>query len=148
MVAAYMDLTGPATEPYPFTAAAADPGVVPEVEWRDVPAGMLPPAGDITWPARASIAADTPLLPGLLIEPGRIPDDWWALPVDLPAHAAPGSDALVVVEGRQIGAVVIEPGRLDTFGTTSGGLIAVPPGDAAVAAGAVAAGAVTVLVRP
>ena len=147
-VAAYMDLTGPAMESYPFTATDTAQGSVPEIEWRAVPAGLLPAPGQVTGRSAVAIAAGTPLVPGLVDTAPIAPSDWWAVAIDLPRGASVGSDALLALPDQIVPGVVVDIGVADTFGVGSEGLVAVAADDAASVASAVAGNTVVVLLRP
>jgi hypothetical protein len=161
LAAAVVDLTGRATERYPF---AADPIVagaaltVADIEWRDIPRGLLPTPPDIadgTGPAdSAGLAAAHDIAPGEPITPSHvttgevIPDGWWSVPVDLPEGVATGTAVrLVATEPQVDGAgVVARPTASGPFAVTSPGLVAVPPELAGAVARASAGGTLLVLI--
>ena len=149
-IAAYMDLSGPPRDAYPFAADASGSGDTVVVEWRQVPRGVLPPHGDISGVAVQPLAAGTPLVSGLLAAPRAIPNDWWAVAVELPTTAVAGSDVLITTrapELRVIG-IVVTPAASSGFGLLSPGLVAIPPAEAATIANALADHRATILVRP
>ncbi len=146
--AAYMDLSGPAVESYPFVSDDAAEGESPQIEWRDVPAGVLPAPGDPGGRATASIVAGTPLVEALVDVGPLLPADWWAVSVDLAPGAVVGSDALLVLPGLIVEGIVIDVGVADSFGGAVQGLVAVAPEQAGEVAAAAASGSVTVLIRP
>lgn len=148
IIAAYMDLSGPAVEPYPYVVADVGEGESPAVEWRNVPVGVLPPAGDPSGRAVAAIERGTPLVASLLESTQLAPSDWWSVSIDLPAAAVVGSEALLALPDQIVPAVVVDVGLLDTFGGASEGLVAVAPEHAAVVANAVSTRSVIVLIRP
>ena len=149
-IAAYMDLSGPHREAYPFAAEASGSGDTVVVEWRQVPRGVLPAHGDISGVAVRPLAAGTPLVSGLLAPPRVIPDDWWAVAMELPTTAVAGSDVLITTRAPelQVIGIVVTPTASSGFGSLSPGLVAVPPADAATIATALADHRATVLVRP
>ena len=121
------------------------------VEWREVPAGTLSgivavsdlrsdriltrdvPAGEpIT---RSAIGAGVP-----------VPDDWWAVPVDLPDGARIGDRVRIVLSepAQAADGVVIHLGRVDAFEPVAG-LVAVPHAVADTVARAAARQGVAVL---
>ncbi|MFQ5555478.1 MAG: SAF domain-containing protein [Acidimicrobiia bacterium] len=154
VVAAFLiDLRKGATTPHPFARADIARGMPieePDVAWENVPIGLLPApdlAGAVT--ARA-LRAGQPILPHDLglVEP--IPADWWAVPLAMPATAAPGSSVLLVLvhPPRSVPGIVVEPGSVGAFGVAEAGLVAIP-GDAATAvATAATRGELTVLIEP
>jgi len=149
-VAAYMDLSGPPTELYPFVAHGAESGETVVVEWRPVPSGFLPPPGETTGVAGRALVAGTPLVPGLLRSALSPPADWWAVPTDLPALAAAGSEVLISTQAPnlQVSGIVVAPSAETGFGSSSAGLVAIPLDQAAAVAAALAEGRATILVRP
>lgn len=147
-VAAFMDLSGPPTEPYPYAAQPVAAGEIVAIEWRDIPRGVLPPAAAPGGVAAVPIAPGTPLLAALLTEPRAAPDEWWAVAAQLPVTAVTGGEVLITLPGLEVGGIVIAPGGAAAFGETSDGLIAVPPEHAAAVAAGLNARTAIVLVRP
>jgi hypothetical protein len=149
-IAAYMDLSGPPGEMYPFAAETAVPGEPVLVEWREIPRGVLPPYGSISGVAGRTLAAGTPLVSGLLEPTTAVPDDWWAVAVELPPAARAGSDVMITtrVPALEVIGIVVTPPTSNGFGSLSPGLMALPPDHAATVANALAEGRATVLVRP
>jgi len=153
VVAVYMDLTGPATETYPYLSAPAAAGqTVTEdmVEWRDVTVGVLPPYGGMLGRAQQDLAAGTPLLPGSLSSTPAIPADWWLMAADLPLLARAGAQIMITTRNPEltINGIVAEPATASSFGTLSLGMIAVPAGSAAAAAAAISESRATIFVQP
>ena len=148
--AAYMDLSGPPTERYPFVAEAARAGEPVLVEWRDVPRGVLPRYGDVSGVAGRALDAGTPIVNGLLSSASAVPSDWWAIAVELPSSAVAGSDVMITTRSRDLEAIgiVVTPATEGGFGSLSTGLVAFPPDRAAAVATALAERRATVLVRP
>ena len=148
--AAYLDLTGPPTERYPFVAASVDTGELVVVEWRDVPRGVLPPHGDVSGVARLSLQAGTPLIADLLQSASAVPRDWWAVSVELPITAAVGGDVMITTRAPdlQVVGIVVRPSASGGFGSVSPGLVAFPPDHAAAIANALAENRATILLRP
>ncbi len=149
-VAAYMDLSGPPMEKYPFVAEAVGSGEPIVVEWRDVPRGMLPPPGGLSGAAHEPLVAGTPLVNGLLETASTVPADWWAVAVELPATATAGSDVMITTRAPslQVVGIVVTPPTGSGFGPVSPGLVAFPPDQAAPIAAALAEHRATILVRP
>jgi hypothetical protein len=139
---------------HPFAALGMPAGSVvleERLEWRSIPAGLLP-----TPPIRdgmsltIDIAAGEPLLPGHVAPAAPPPIGWWGIPVALPDGVVAGDpvrlvvlDPPLTVEGR-----VLTVPEADPLGLEPPGVVVVP-GDAADAvARAAAKQAVAVLVAP
>lgn len=146
------DLNHRATQPAPFAVSAIERGesVGPDqIEWRDSPVGLLPSTAPEGATALVRIAAGDPITQSVVTTGFTVPDGWWTVPVDTPVAARPGSRALVILDdGTQVGAVVVEPSREDSFGITASGLVAVPGEVAAEVALASGSGRLTVLYEP
>ncbi|MCP3975870.1 MAG: hypothetical protein GY720_15425 [bacterium] len=149
VLAAYMDLSGPATEQYPFVASDANIGELPEIEWREIPVGVLPTYGDLTGVAGSRLDAGTPLSRGLLVPLDAVPADWWSMPADLPPQATVGSRVLIAMFNpeMEVEGVVVAAASASTFGGHSPGLLAVPPQHAAAVAAALSQHRATLLIR-
>ena len=139
---------------HPFATDAVEPGMQLEgVDWREIPAGILPPPPELTnMVARRRLAAGEPLLAGA-VSPAEVggPRGWWALSMEVPALVAPGTAARVIVSDPPLAvdAVVLAAAAADPFSTARPtALVAVPPEQAAPVAAAAAAGRATVLVAP
>ena len=112
IVGLFIEMRPVATETYPFVSAPLVVGhaVDSSVEWREVPAGLLPAwDGSITGVAVANVAVGTPLLPEL-VAAVSVPDGWWAVALNLPHYVAPDTPIRVslngaIVEGRVVGEV-------------------------------------------
>lgn len=150
ITAAFMDLSGPSTVSYPFVAEDATAGDTIVVEWRQVPAGLLPTTDAASGMAHRDLVAGTPLVPGLVAPTGPIPADWWAIPTELPLDIAPGAEVLVTMRDPdlEVAGIVVSRGSEGSFGVVTQGVIAVPPQDAATVAAALAESRATVLFRP
>jgi len=148
--AAYMDLTGPPGESYPFVAEPADTGQSVAVEWRRVPRGVLPPHADVSGVARQHLKAGTPLVAGLLEAAPVVPGNWWAVSVELPITATAGDDVMITTRAPdlQVVGIVVAPSTSTGFGSATPGLVAFPPDRAAAIANAIAEQRATILVRP
>ena len=146
--AAYLDLTGPPTERYPFVAASVDTGELVVVEWRDVPRGVLPPHGDVSGVARLSLQAGTPLIADLLERITR--EGITEVILALPITAAVGGDVMITTRAPdlQVVGIVVRPSASGGFGSVSPGLVAFPPDHAAAIANALAENRATILLRP
>ncbi len=132
--------------PYPFAAEQIDTGqqVDPAIEWRDVPAGVLPEwTAVVTGLAINDIPAGTPVLPSL-ITTVDVPEDWWVVPLPLPQRVPPGTPIRVALEDEVVeGLIVGEP--TDT-GFELSGSVAFPSEDAARVAIAAGDNALVVMI--
>lgn len=158
LLAAWLDLRPDSTELRPYATvdlAAGSPVDESMVEWRPVPAGLLPPVDQLEGIVVGPVAAGEPLLPSIVsIQRVPPPDGWWTLEVRLPAGAFPGQSVRLVVlssatDGapRGVSGVVIAPGPASdplTFEDLPG-LVAVPAEVATITAAAVAGGRVSVI---
>ena len=150
------------TVSYPFAAGTLPAGqaITNEVlEWRPVPAGLLPaPELDDRVTARA-VGAGEPLVPSLLVSrQAAVPDGWWALPIGLPGRALPGDQVqLVLVPIDPVAPPIMVPGTVVEPATSSDdpfsmagptGLVAVPGDHAAEVAQAVGEGRAVVALAP
>lgn len=149
--AAALDLAGAATTPFPFVAVPLDRGaaVTPEdIEWRDVPVGLLGEAGQTSGVATRPLSPGEPLVAGAVTDSVAIPAGWWAVPVDLPYGAAVGTPVrLIATEPPlDVEGIVAQPGSTGTFATPVPGLVAVPPETAGAVAMASGTGRLVVLV--
>ncbi len=141
-VAALFDVAGSATEPFPFASESIASGapVDSAIEWRDVPRGLLPAPADPSGFAARRIDPGEPLTAGAVRATGGIPAGWWSVPVDLPESAQVGTAVRLVSpeSNLDVRGIVAQPTGSGAFATTSPGLVAVAPGDAAAVAAAVA----------
>ncbi len=151
-VAFVLEVRSAPTVRHPFAAQAIAAGepVEPRLEWRDVPAGLLPMPDVAAAVAGAPVAAGEPLLPSHLGPGFSVPAGWWSVPLALPESAGPGTGVRVIVDdppfvtdGDVTGAAVA-----DDFGFESAGLVAVPAEAAEAIARAAGRGGVTVLIAP
>ena len=142
-----------ATVPYPFagrTIAAGEPIPEDALVWRAVPRGLME-APDLSEPiAGRTLAAGEPIGPSALAEETVIPDEWWSVPIVLPATALPGRHVrLVLLDGRTaVDGIVAAAARPDPLSLSDAGLVAVAAEHAPEVAAAAVAGTVAVLVRP
>ena len=155
VVAAFAwDLARSRTVPFPFAAdpiAAGSPIEAAAVQWRGIPAGLLD-VPDLTGAtALVPIPAGDPITAAIIGPAPTTPDGWWAVPVDLGLHVAPGDEVLLVVADPPltVPGVVLTPGSGDRFGLDSQpASVAVPGEAAAVVAAASRAGLVVAATRP
>lgn len=152
LAALLVEAHDPPTELRPFARDEISPGdaITASVEWRDVPAGLLPPVETTAAVAGSPIAAGEPILPSALTPVRSVPDDWWAVPVALPASADVGTAVRLVLldPPASVDGIVVAAGGTDAYSLADAGLVAVPPSMAEAVARAAAAGALTLLVGP
>ena len=145
------DLRGSPTVPYPFTGSAVGRGQpVTSIEWRDVPAGLLPESAD-TGIAAVDLPPGAPILAAALRSPISAPQGWWAVPVEAAAHAAAGDTVMLVSADPpfETTGIVTSAQQGDRYGSGfRPALVAVPESHAAAVASAAARGALLAAVRP
>jgi len=151
--AAFIDLADPPTEPHPYVVDAVAIGdrVEPsDLEWRDVPVGLLPPADIEGSVATRQLQANTPLLPGDLAGRPVIPADWWVVPLPIPGESVPGTTIRIVLTdtATTVDGIAVAAGPKDPLSSQATGLAAVPAGSAAAVASAAANQRVVVLISP
>lgn len=145
------DMSERRTEPFPFAARSLPAGAPvddDDVEWRDVPTGLL---GEVVPPAGIAIHAVTagaPLVAGTVGDGAPIPSGWWSVPIHLPPAAAIGAKVRLVADHPPIDVqgVVSQPGSTGAFSVADPGAVAVPPHAAGPVVDAVRNGTLTVLV--
>ncbi|MFQ5967342.1 MAG: hypothetical protein ACE5MI_07000 [Acidimicrobiia bacterium] len=156
--AAWLELRGPALVLHPFAldeVPAGTPLLEGSVEWREVPAGLLPPVPADGVTSRL-VEPGSPLLPGDVGLAGpQAPEGWWGLELQIPSRAQAGQEVQIVVMEAfgggitSVPGVVLEPSQGDSFGFGDvPGLVAVPAEHAVVVALASAEGQLTVLIEP
>ena len=152
--AAAWDMRGEPTHLHPYLAsdvAAGNPVTEADVEWREVPAAMIPPP-DLSRPVAAvDLRAGDPLLDALLRGPVVVPEGWWAVPVAVGANAGPGDEVLLVVTDppTTVSGIVVTAQRGDPYSLDfRPASVAVPAEAAALVAAASAQGVLVAAVRP
>ncbi|MBI5157876.1 MAG: SAF domain-containing protein [Acidimicrobiia bacterium] len=148
------DLRGSATEPHPFAArpiAAGTPLAAADVAWRRLPASTyaVPDLGGAV--AAVDLAAGDPISSSVLAGPVVVPDGWWAIALDVSAHAGTGDEVLLVVidPPLTLPGIVIEPQVGDATSLNHRpALVAVPGSQAPLVAAAEASGLLVTAVRP
>ncbi len=148
-----VECSGPATTPHPYAQIriARGEAITSEaIEWRDIPSGLLTAPASVGSVATIDIPAGTPLVGALTTNGAVAPDGWWAVTLDLPGAAQPGSDVLVFLtaSGLEVPGIVVESASAGGFGIEEPGVVAVPPESAAAVATAAALGDVVVATRP
>ena len=146
---ASLDLARDATEPFPFvaTAVARDDPVDPaDLEWRDVPVGLLGAAAVASGVATRDLAPGEPLTAGAVADV-VVPGGWWAVPVELPEGARAGTPVRLVAldPALDVEGVVAEAPAHGAFAVATPGLVAVPPDVAGIVAQAAGGGRLVVL---
>ncbi len=123
-------------------------------EYRETPAGLLPPIaleGTLT----VTMAAGDPLLHSLLShDRAPVPEGWWAIELEAPPGLSPGSSVMLVTGGDELGAsqppvpgMVIRPWGEGGYAEETA-LIAVPEDHLSRLSTASAYGTLTVAVAP
>jgi hypothetical protein len=151
--AAVIDLRGAPTQAHPYLTASVAAGETVEdnsLQWRDVPAGVLPEIDLTNSVAARDLDAGQPLLPGDLAAPPTIPSGWWAVPLPIPGNPAPGTAVRVVLTDTSttIDGVVVAGAVQDGFTPQAKGLAAIPGEHAAAVAAAAIDQHLVVLVAP
>lgn len=137
---------------HPFAATDLSAGTTVEdavLEWREIPAGVMPEIGEVTGHLVTEVAAGTPLVPALLSLEPEMPAGWWAFEVPVPSGTEPGNEVRLVVnvrlEPRVVpGLVVRLLGTSSLNGPTA--LVAVPESEVGAAAASLADGSLRTLV--
>lgn len=138
-----------ATVSHPFTEEPTSPGQPPTVEWREVPAGLLPPPDLEGAVAARALPAGVPLLPTDLTVGAVIPSGWWTVGIELPAEAAPGTPVQIVLpQQATVPGLVVQMREADwASGSSPVALVAVP-GEQVAAVAAAGSDAIAVLAPP
>lgn len=148
------DLRGPALELRPFAARALAEGEAIDaaaVEWREVPAGLLPSPNLAGAVAAVEVAAGDPLVPALLGRRVAVPDGWWEVPVAVGTHAAAGDSVMLVITDppATVEGLVVSPQQGDAYSLDyRPAVVAVPAEAAALVASAAAANTLVAAVAP
>jgi hypothetical protein len=151
--AAVIDLGGAPTRPHPYLTAPVAAGETidaNQLQWRDIPVGVLPSVDLEMVVAAQNLGAGEPLLPSCLTDPTAIPPDWWAVPVPIPGNPAPGTSVRIVLTDTLAGVegIVVTAATQDGFALESTGLAAVPGEHADAVAAAAIDQRLVVLVAP
>jgi len=152
--AAVWDLRPEPTELHPFLVGAVPAGEPIEdedIEWRQVPVGLMT-APDLSLPVAAiDLQPGDPLLDSTLRGPAAIPDGWWGVPVAIGGTAGPGDEVLLVVVDppTTVTGIVITAQRGDPYSLDyRPASVAVPAAAAPLIAAASARGTLVAAVRP
>lgn len=148
------DLRSADTEPYPFSVqamAAGEAFTEANVEWRQVPVGLLEVPELVGRSAAVALAAGQPITPAVLGSPATVPEGWWSVAIDLPVQATPGSSVLLVVVDPPltVPGVVVTAQSGDRFSAGHHPAVVAVPGEAApIVAAAERAGQLVAATRP
>ncbi|MDH3193912.1 MAG: hypothetical protein OEM40_06295 [Acidimicrobiia bacterium] len=157
ITATWLDVRPQPTVLHPFAAVALTEGTVIEngmIEWRTIPANLLPDPGNPVEMVSRSVSAGEPLVPSA-VSNSRIvaPEGWWTLETRLPRGAHPGQAVQLIllenetgevpaaIPGMVVAAPVEDPLAFESLA----GLIAVPAESATRVAAAVAEARVAVI---
>jgi len=148
------DIRAAATEPFPTAAhpiAAGSRITDDAIAWIELPQGRLPIPDLVDATAARDIGSGEPLTPSLLVGLVTAPTDWWTVPIEIGALAAPGDEVMLVIAepplttiGLVITAQTGDPFTLDYRPAA----VAVPPVVAPVIAAAEREGLLITAVRP
>jgi len=97
------------------------------------------------------LAEGEPISASVVAAPATVPEGWWAIPIDVGPHAAPGDEVLLVVTDPPVtvAGVVVGAQRGDPYSLDyRPALVAVPGDMAAVVAAAEQAGVLVTATRP
>lgn len=153
--AVWLDVRPSDTVSHPYAAVALTEGALIEetmIDWRTIPADVLPDPGNPVGMVSQRVAAGEPLVPSA-VSSSRIvpPQGWWTLETRLPQGAHPGQSVhliLLAVGDAPLavpGIVVAAPANDALAFEDLPGLVAVPAESAAIAAAAVAEDQVAVI---
>jgi SHS2 domain-containing protein len=137
VLAAFLwDLARAGTVPYPFAArdiAAGSPIDASSVRWRSMPGGLAEAPDLAGTSALVPIPAGEPITAATVGTPPRVPDGWWAVPIDLAPGVAPGDEVLLVVSDPPltVPGIVVSPGSGDRYGLDARPASVAVPGEAA-----------------
>ena len=148
-----MDLTGPPAELRPFAIDDIEVGAKIDqssVEYREVPAGILPEVATLNY-AAISIAAGEPVTATATTDRVPLPDGWWAIEIPTPSGVLPGTELRLIVDdefGTVAPALVLSVGSQSESDAWSEDLsmVAIPADQAASVASAKSLGTLTVLI--
>ncbi|HSQ37296.1 MAG TPA: SAF domain-containing protein [Acidimicrobiia bacterium] len=148
------DLRGPAIELRPFAArplAAGEAVDASAVEWREVPAGLLPTPDLDGAAAAVDLAAGDPLVDAVLSRAVAVPAGWWEVPVAVGTHAAAGDSVMLVITDppATVEGLVVSPQQGDAYSLDfRPAVVAVPAEAGALVAAAAAAGSLVAAIAP
>src|SRR3990172_2952110 len=148
------DLRGSASAAYPFAARPIAAGTrlgAGDVVWRRLPRGAFAVPDLATAVAAVDLDTGEPISAAVLTGPIAVPDDWWAIPIDVSPPAGPGDEVLLVVVDPPLTVfgIVIEPqvGDAISLGHRPA-LVPVPRSRPPLIAAAAEAGLLVTAIRP
>lgn len=146
------DLSERATAPFPFAADDLERGqeiTEADLKWQDMPVGAFAVPDLANAIPLVPIRAGDPIVASLVSRSPTLPPNSWAVPVQLPVGAHVGTVVkLVFADGSDVGGVVMQSAREDSFGFETTGLVAVADQAASTVALAAANGDLVVLLEP
>jgi hypothetical protein len=148
------DLRGEPTVLHPYLTRAVAAGETigeDDLEWREIPAGILPVVDLDTPVAGVDLAAGLPVMDAALRRPVTVPEGWWSVPVQVDAAAGAGDRVLLVVTEppATVTGLVVSPQRGDPYSLDfRPASVAVPGESAPLVAAAAARGVLVAAVRP
>ena len=152
--ALWWDLRAPPTAQHPFAAraiASGQPIADGDIRWDRLPRDTFPVPNLEGAVTAVAIAPGEPITAAMLAPDALVPEDWWAVPIDIGAPTSPGDTVMLVVldPPLSVPGIVVEPQRGDSFSLDHRpALVAVPGDAAAVIAAAESAGLLVAAVRP
>lgn len=136
----------------PFTALPVSAGEMisaETIDWREVPAGVLPELAEPKGTFVADFTAGIPLVAGMLEDEPAMPSGWWGIEVPVPAGTSSGTVVRLVVDVR-LDPRVIQGLVIRILGEDSleglKALVAVPESEVGAAAAALADGSLRTMV--
>lgn len=154
LAAPFWDLRGRPARAHPFLTApvaAGAPITGDVVEWREIPAGMLEVPDLENAVAAVDLDRGDPLTGAVLALAVVAPDGWWAVPVAVGRHAAPGDEVMLVTidPSLTIPGIVLEAESGDVYSLDfRPAIVAVPGESAPLVAAAAGEGRLVTVVRP
>jgi SAF domain len=153
VLALALELSGPDLEPYPFVQRSITSGeavTVDDLEWRDIPVGILPEPSAVVGPASRRLEVGEPLIAGAVRAGSMIPDGWWVIPAPIPSAVSPGATVRLVAvdDGFAVDGIVAASGVDTGFGDEAIGAVAVPEAAAVRISLAATSSRLVVLVAP
>ena len=148
------DLRGSASAAHPFAARPMAAGTrlsAADVVWRRLPEGAFAVPDLSAAVTAVDLDAGEPISAAVLTGPITVPEGWWAIPMEVSAHAGPGDEVLLVVVDPPLTlpGIVIEPQVGDATSLDHRpALVAVPGSQAPLVAAAAEAGLLVTAVRP
>ena len=104
-----------------------------DIDWRRVPAGILPEPDLNGATTAVDVAAGAPLLPGVLRSAPAVPEGWWGLPLSIGSHAAAGDTVMLLATDPPLAVpgLVLSAARGDAYSLDHRPAVVAVPGDQA-----------------